>query len=109
MSKKLTISQSFEAVDVDLFGHDFQTVHVTRSAQIALKDVDADVSKAVDAEDFDALVVSFGRALDLRLKVSDGKRTKPSTLIRERWENDQLGIQDLVAFVEQLGAATLPR
>lgn len=105
---KLSIAQSFEPVEVDLFGHDFETTKVTRTATLKLAEVEKTINAAQESEDVEQVVQAFGDMLDILLKSSDAKRTKPSTLIKDRWKNDDLALADLIAFVEDLGRAARP-
>ena len=106
---KLTLAQSFEAIEVDLFGHDFETRNVTRTTQLQLAELEQLAEQATESQDVDKMVEALAKVLDLRLKAADGKRTKPSTIIQQRWQADELNILELVKFVEELGAASAPR
>lgn len=105
---KLTLAESYEPVEVDLFGHDFVTTNVTRTTQIELGKLETLVDDATENQDVDKMVEALAKVLDLRLKAADNKRTKPSTVIVQRWEADELNILDLVKFVEELGRASAP-
>lgn len=100
---KWSATRAYEPLEVDLWsaedGAVFQTAELTRSsfkaAQKLLEAIDA-------AKDADEGVAASCEYLDFRLRPLGGGQRKPSTLIRKRWENDQLSpsrVADLVAEV----------
>lgn len=108
MGTKLTIAGSFEPVEVDLFGHEFETKQVTRSTQLALGELEELVDAAERDADADKMVEALAQVLDLQLKGTDSKRTTAGDVVRKKWQGDELNLLDLVKFVEDLGNASRP-
>lgn len=105
---KLSISDAFATVTVDLWGHEFDRMPITRSVREKLGPASSAVIEARDEENADALVDAIGAVLDLRLKASDGKRTAASKLIHDRWHADDLDLEQLLNFTEEIGEAGRP-
>lgn len=103
----MTISfPTYSAADVDMFGAPFVTVPATKTVrqqaaglELELEQVGADDEKAIDV---------FGKILDLRLAPKGQGRKKPSQILREKWDADQVTVDQLSVFLESLGNADRP-
>lgn len=100
----LTI-QPFEPVDVDLWGKKFVTVLETRSVQ---QKAQALHDKLANTSDDDEAFKLLAELVDVRLKPAGQGRKKPSELIIEKWEADELSLPQLEAFIDGLVAAARP-
>jgi hypothetical protein len=98
----LKIEQAFEPVEVDLWGHEFHTLPLTRSRNLEYQ---ATQQRLAAAENDDDVVEAIAAAFDVRLKISDGKRTQPSKLILDKWNGDELTLDQLFGFLHTLGDA----
>lgn len=95
----------FDPVVVDLWGHEFNTVPVTRSVAKRLGEHERKLS---EEEDPDLVVELIAAMLDEHLKPSNGKRTKPSSIIKEKWEADELSLPQLTQLSADLADAGRP-
>ena len=88
----ISISDVFRPVEVDLWGHLFKTVKVTKTVAAGLKTQYDVISEAGDDEG--KIVEAIGRLLDLRFEQADQKRKAPSVLVSERYEAGDLSVED---------------
>jgi hypothetical protein len=103
---RLSIAQTYEPVEVDLWGSEFHTKPATRSSAKLGQEIQARIDAAPN--DSDEAVKALAELVDLRLQPANGKRTKASTLIVRKWEADELSMPQLFAFLEDLGEADRP-
>lgn len=103
---RLSIDQGYEPVEVDLWNNDFHTRPSTRSTAKLATTITEKLSEP--GVDEDATVKLICELLDMRLVPAAGKRTKASTLIIRKWENDELSLPQLIDFVGNLGDADRP-
>ena len=99
-----------DEVEVDLWGTLFHTVPVTRTRQRAIRDLDEQF-KALQTADpapedaEDQAVKLMSQMLDHWLAPEPGKRKKPSDLICQKWEADELAFGQLNRLLEDLSEA----
>ena len=92
-----------DTLEVDLWGTVFHRVPVTRSRQRALADLERQVRdiKEDEAGADDVAVALMGNMLDQILKPVEGDGSA-SSLIVEKWEQDELTFGRLSAFIEEV-------
>lgn len=92
-----------EPVKVDLFDKAFTLRRVTRSVQLGLEKVQAELDRlGRDGEvTGDNLVATFGEGLDVLLK-PDQHRTPAKKIIVAQWESDELDLDQITAFFYKL-------
>lgn len=113
---------SYEPAEVELWGHEFETVEVTKKLRKKLKPYGEKVVKIGDGtypelpenegldEDQieDKAVAEIGAMLDIRLRATDGKRTKPSTLLTRKWNDGTISLARAFGILGSIGRADLP-
>jgi hypothetical protein len=102
MARKLSATEIFETVEVDLWGAAYTMRQITRSSAQRLDDAQA---KAADIDetstDRAAAAAALIELVDILLEPAAG--TKPATeVLTALWESDELGFDWLTAFVEAL-------
>lgn len=97
---------TYTAADVDLFGSPFVTVAATKTVRQQADGLDAELEQV--GEDDEKAIDVFGRILDVRLKPKGNGRKKPSQLLREKWDADQVTVEQIVSFLEALGDTDRP-
>lgn len=97
---------TYTAANVDLFGKEFVTVPATKTVRQQAAGLDAELEQFGD--DDEKAIDTIGRILDLRLKPAGQGRKKPSELLREHWDNDEITIPQIWSFLEALGEADRP-
>lgn len=126
MPGTVSIGEAYEPVEVDLWGKPYETVPATRSLAIKgapLIDKLNDLRTSVDYKDLglaedadpaavqaaitDELVKAMGKLLDLKLRPVEGTR-KASTLVREKWNADEVTLAQLETLLEDIGEADRP-
>lgn len=101
-----TISiQPFGSVDVDLWGHPFETVPATRSVHRKQREISAKIDTVTDDDESVKLLAEL---VDLRLKPAGNGRKKASAFILEKWEADDLSVPQLEQFLDDLLATDRP-
>jgi hypothetical protein len=88
-------------VEVDLWGHLFEYVAITKQTETKINDAIAEINKSFDGEDLtlhDTQVRLFAARMDVRLKKSPGGRKKASTLVRAAWEDEKLTVPQFDQF-----------
>ena len=104
--KKISLGEAVTDVEVELFGVTFKALTPTRSV---LKDA-GELEDALEAADNnDVSMDLIGRMLDARLKATNGGRKKPSQIIKEKWEADELSLPQIQMFVADLTEAQFAR
>jgi len=101
----ITVPDAVEGIRVDLWGVEFDVVPPTKSLA---KKAERHVLAMVEAETNDELVDAIGGFFDLKLIPLDRRRTRPSTIIRRRWDDDKVSIPQLQALAERLRDAERP-
>lgn len=101
---RIAIADAYETVEVDLWGEDYLTVDIPRSG---IKKATALEEKLEKVEDVagDVAVDLIGQLLDLKLRPANGGRSKASTVIRKKWQADELTVRQLDAFLNALREA----
>ncbi len=105
MSKVSLGGTAYEPVEVDLWDVQYTTVPLTRSVSLKTDSVQDRINAAVDQ---DELVAAIGDLLDLRLQPTVKGSRKPKTLVAEKWKADAVTIDQLFAFLANLGEADRP-
>jgi hypothetical protein len=109
VSKRITMADALEPVEVDLFGFDYEMKPATRSLVAECRPYEQKLEDA-DEGDADALIAAVGALLDIRLKSANGnQRKKPSAIVKEKWEADQLTTSALMGFLADLSGAQFAR
>lgn len=98
---RISIADSLETFEVDLWGRIFDAVPVTRSVQMRATELEREGGDVLDGEEPDEIVAYLGKMLDLRLKPAKGARKLASEAIAEKWQADELSIAQLVSFVQK--------
>lgn len=101
---RVSITDVLATVTVDLWGHEFEVQKVTRSAKEKLGPLNEKIDQA---DDDDEWIDAVGALWDERLKPSDGKRTKPSKLLHDKWHGDEVSVTQVVAALTDMGGAEL--
>lgn len=96
---------------VDVFEHAYRLRAVTRSVQKALDKVDADIqafykNDVADGEEFTGLLAA---AIDELLEPEGNNRTRAKTLILQKWKADDLQIDELRRFFDDLQERAVAR
>ena len=96
---------------VDVFDRAYRLKAVTRSVQKALDKVQKDIEAFyadddADGEKFAALVAA---AIDELLEPEGNNRTRAKTLILEKWKADELQIDELRRFFDDLQERAVAR
>lgn len=102
---RVSIAESVEPVEVDLWGSIFTVKPATRSVSRKAGEL---MEKLDEVEDDDQAVQMLAEMLDLRLVPTEGKRTKASTIVSRKWEADELTLAQLMSFGERLSDAERP-
>jgi hypothetical protein len=89
---------------VDVFGLAYRIRALTRSVQHALDKVDKEMRVIMkdDDADGDALVRILGGALDALLAPEGNNARQVGEVVSEKWESDELSIDALRVFVDDL-------
>jgi hypothetical protein len=103
-SVSIASTSTYEPVEIDVFGADYRTVPQTRSITQKGDEIEAKLEAASTP---DELVAAIGDAVDLRVKPIEGTK-KASTLIKERWKADEVTLDSLLRFLDDVRAADRP-
>lgn len=106
-AKRITISDSFEAVEVDLLGVIYKTVPITRSVQNAAVELEKANGSVLDdtTASPDAQVAYLADAVSLRLKPLDETSPSAAEHIVNLYEGDKLRLDQLVLLIDELGGS----
>jgi hypothetical protein len=102
---KLTI-RDLASVDVDLWGKAFETVPPVRSVSLKLEELQRQFNDVDD--DGDKIVDLTAQILDLKLKPAGNGRKNAGDLVREKWQADELTLNQLLDFLNAIGEADRP-
>jgi hypothetical protein len=105
--KKITISDTFEPVEVDLLGVDYKTKPITRSVQhqaVELEKASGAVLEDPEASP-DKQVEYLAKAVGLRLVPIADDAPAAADHIIELYDADKLTLDQLVDLIDQLGGA----
>lgn len=100
--------KAYKPIEVDLWGQIFETTDPVRSVVTKITGLEKQFEEAEAEGEPDAAVELMGALLDLRLASTNGKKTKPSTLLKREWEADKVSLQRLNAFFYELFEAQSP-
>lgn len=106
MGKRITLGQALERVEVDLFDHDFEALPGTKLVVEACLPIEEQLE---DTEKVPEQIKLIGGLLDIRLKSLNGSKKKPSTLVKEKWDAGELGIEQLLTFYGEIATAQFVR
>lgn len=106
MARTISLGEALDKVEVDLFGTAFEAQPATRSLMKESEPFERELDKADDSDD---VIAAVGRLLDIRLKSANGSKRKPSTIVKEKWEADELSTGSLLAFLADLNGAQYAR
>lgn len=96
----ISIAQAYEPVEVDLWGELHKTRPITRSVE---KRIDAAKEQVAKAETTDQGVKALAKLISLHLG-DDSIVSK----IEQKWKADELTVNQLVAFADQVAEADRP-
>ncbi len=109
---RIAIDTAFDPIEVDLWGSLFETRSMPRSRARKARAIGTKIQALMKSEPPDdetaekeeeELVGLYGELFDLKLASAEpGKRRKPSSILRERWEEDKLTGEGLAAFIGKL-------
>jgi hypothetical protein len=99
------VQQRQQDVEVSLWGTEFEKVAATRKVGRQARELWEQIRAA---EDDDAVIVLLGKLLDLRLKPAGKPATKASTLLKRKWEADEVDGAAVFTFMEELAATDRP-
>ncbi len=100
--KTIAISRAYSPVEVDLWGAKFETVDLSRSAEIKAEEIRSALalSSGIQAE-----IDKLAELMDVRLRPLGGVKKKPSTLIKAKWKANELTRRQLYSFLDEVGLA----
>jgi hypothetical protein len=95
----VSIARTYAPVEIDLWGQKFETVDVPRSGAKKATAIEKDIDQiSADADGLDALVDLMAQLMDIKLKRVEGTG-KPGTLIKKKWNTDELTVPQLMSFM----------
>lgn len=95
----VSIARTYAPVEIDLWGTKFETIDVPRSGAKKATQIEEEIDLiAADANGLDTLVDLMAQLMDIKLKKVDGTG-KPGTLIKKKWNADELTVPQLMAFM----------
>jgi hypothetical protein len=99
----VSIHRAYSPVEVDLWhengGGLFETVDLPRSKLKCVNEIEAEIAEIEATPDaLDELIEKLGEMFDLKLMPIDGRRKKPSTIIKAKWKTDDMTINQLRSF-----------
>lgn len=95
-------------IEVDLWGHLFEYVSLTKKTEATVTDALAQINKDFETEDLSkhaTQVKAFAARMDVRLKPSAGGKKRASTLLKQKWTNDDLTMPQCDQFWEAVEEA----
>lgn len=109
---RVTIKQLDAALDVELWGHKYDPAPATRAIlrasealQIEHQDLVGKDLTEMNADELDDLVAFWAAQLDLQFRPRGNGRTKPGTMLRRKWESDEVELAQIVQLMADLMAA----
>lgn len=117
--KTIKAAELFDPVEVDLWGTMFRLREPTRSLEAKMEVKQSELGAAheqtKDEQDEDearkVMMPLFYDMLDLLLEPSDHgeKKTHAKTVVKRKYEGDEIGLSHIFALVEKLGEAATER
>lgn len=102
MGRKITATEIFDSVEVDLWGNEYKLRDLTRSTSSKLEEAQARAAALdPDDNDSDAAAEALIDVIDVMI-APVGKTPAAGEMLKARWEADELGVDWLVAFAETL-------
>ena len=107
MAKRITISDAFEAVEVDLLGTLYETRPITRSVQHQAVELEKASGSVLDDQnaDPDKQVEYLARVVALRLVPSQPDGMDAGDFIISLYQSDKLRLDQLVELIDELGGS----
>ena len=104
---RISIEGSYQVIEVDLWGHTYETKEATRSVHRRVRELEAKVD---GTENEDEQIACLAEMFDLKLvpvaHKDDGKRpVKASTLVKKKWQSDELSLTKILRFFYEIGDA----
>lgn len=104
---KVSIEGSYAAIEVDLWGHMYETKEATRSVHRQVRELE---QKADASNDEDEAMECLAEMFDVKLvpvsHKDDGKRpVKASTVVKKKWKDDELSLAKILRFFHEIGDA----
>lgn len=94
-----------DAPEVELFGHVYTIVPITKAA---VAKADAAEAKVDDAEDSDQLVAAYGALLDVRLRPTAEKQPRASTVLVKAWNGNDVSLKQINQLVIDVASTDRP-
>lgn len=102
--RKITISDTFEPIEVDLFGVLYKTVPITRSVQHAAVELEKESGDILNDSTAspDDQVAYLAKAIALRLKATEDGSLNATEHIIALYNDDKLCIDQIISLIEDL-------
>lgn len=102
--RKITIADTFEPIEVDLFGTLYKTVPITRSVQHAAVELEKEAGDILNdaTANPDDQVAYLAKAIALRLKAADDAAPSAADQIVTLYTDDKLCLDQIVGLIEDL-------
>lgn len=98
-----------ENTTVDLFGHEYRVLSVTRSVQKRLEAAQPALEKLETEENSDAVVATLADAIDAILAPVKKATPPAKDQLVDAWQNDELSLTQLGALFERVQEASVAR
>lgn len=99
-----SIEKAYKPIEVDLWGSIFETMDQTKATQKKIAECQARIAALDDTDDKGAIKL-FGEQFDYTFRPIGGGKKKASTLLKEKWEANDLGLSQIANFLSEVGAA----
>jgi hypothetical protein len=102
--RKITIADTFEPIEVDLFGLIYKTVPITRSVQHAAVELEKEAGDILNdaTANPDDQVAYLAKAIALRLKAVEDDAPSAAEQIVTLYKDDKLCIDQIIGLIEDL-------
>jgi hypothetical protein len=106
---KITLADlTAEATTLDMFGHTYRVLAITRSVQKKLEKAQPLLDTLEDEDDGDKVVTSLADVIDALLAPEDEAPAAKKVLL-DAWKADQLGLSVVGALFEKVQEAAVAR
>jgi hypothetical protein len=98
-----SLGEAVATGEVDIFGSVFEVRPITSSVEAALNPLERKYNALLEKADSTtgtSVVEAIGELLDVLLKPAEGGKSKPSKLLLEKWQADELAIPDARDLVQ---------
>jgi hypothetical protein len=101
---KIKLGDSGQTIEVDLWGAGYTAAPLTKSV---IAKVEKAQQRLEAADSSNQTVKAVGALLDVRLVPTNGAGP-PSKLVQEKWDADELSMDQLLGFWQNLAEAGIP-